>query len=82
MSNAFAPIAGLDPIPSWTDLFIRGLPPIDYSPILLRIPFGFQIATDTCPPKPVERRLQVRSGCVRVSPSYPLRLSIPSSPFG
>jgi len=29
------------------DLFIVGVAPIDYSPILLLKPFGFQIAPDT-----------------------------------
>src|SRR6476661_6575679 len=47
MSNAFAPICGLDLAPSLADLFILGVAPIDYSPILLLKPFGFRIAPDT-----------------------------------
>jgi hypothetical protein len=31
------------------DLFVFGVAPIDYSPILLLMPFGFQIAPDTLP---------------------------------
>ena len=31
------------------DLFVLGVAPIDYSPILLLMPFGFQIAPDTLP---------------------------------
>jgi hypothetical protein len=31
------------------DLFVFGVAPIDYSPILLLMPFGFQIALDTLP---------------------------------
>src|SRR6478752_4301699 len=47
MSNAFAPICGLDLAPSLADLFIVGVAPIDYSPILLLRLFGFRIAPDT-----------------------------------
>src|SRR6266480_975540 len=47
MSNAFAPKCGLDLAPSLADLFIVGVAPIDYSPILLLKPFGFRIAPDT-----------------------------------
>ena len=31
------------------DLFVFGVAPIDYRPILLLMPFGFQIAPDTLP---------------------------------
>ena len=31
------------------DLFVFGVAPIDYSPILLLMPFGFRIAPDTLP---------------------------------
>src|SRR6516162_2009044 len=47
MSNAFAPMCGLDLAPSLADLFIVGVAPIDYSPILLLRLFGFRIAPDT-----------------------------------
>src|SRR6516165_12792872 len=47
MSNAFAPMCGLDLAPSLADLFIVGVAPIDYGPILLLKLFGFRIAPDT-----------------------------------
>src|SRR6478672_1024624 len=47
MSNAFAPIVRARPCPILADLFILGVAPIDYSPILLLKPFGFRIAPDT-----------------------------------
>src|SRR6516165_4626142 len=47
MSNAFAPMCGLDLAPSLADLFIIGVAPIDYGPILLLRLFGFRIAPDT-----------------------------------
>src|SRR6516165_11816297 len=47
MSNAFAPMCGLDLAPSLADLFIVGVAPIDYSPILLLRLSGFRIAPDT-----------------------------------
>ena len=31
------------------DRFIFGVAPIDYGPILLLMPFGFRLATDTLP---------------------------------
>jgi hypothetical protein len=49
------------------DLFILGVAPIDYSPILLLKPFGFQIAPDTLSSGITARRwLQVRLGGVRL----------------
>jgi hypothetical protein len=33
------------------DLYIFGIAPIDYGPMLLLKPFGFQIAPDTLPSK-------------------------------
>src|SRR5271166_5481656 len=47
MSNAFAPIVRARPDPIFGRPVHPGSPPIDYSPILLRIPFGFRIAPDT-----------------------------------
>ena len=49
MRNAFAPVVRARPCPSLADLFVFGVAPIDYSPILLLMPFGFQIALDTLP---------------------------------
>src|SRR6266436_4370131 len=74
MSNAFAPIVRARPDPIFGRPVHPGSPPIDYSPILLRIPFGFRIAPDTLSSEAlVERRLQVSLGCVRLSPSCPFR---------
>ena len=43
------PYCGLDLAPSLADLFVFGVAPIDCSPILLLMPFGFRIAPDTLP---------------------------------
>src|SRR5262252_5917208 len=48
--------------------------PIDYSPVLLLMPFGSHLAMDTLPSGKLEDRLQVRLGCLRLSPSCPFRL--------
>src|SRR5271157_2879958 len=49
MRNAFAPIVRARPCPIFgRPVRLRG-GPIDYSPILLLMPFGFQIALDTLP---------------------------------
>src|ERR1700760_4563595 len=47
MSSAFAPIVRARPDPIFGRPVHPGFPPIDYSPILLRIPFGFRISPDT-----------------------------------
>src|SRR5271165_5836420 len=47
MSNAFAPIVRARPDPIFGRPVHPGSPPIDYSPILLRIPFGSHLAADT-----------------------------------
>src|SRR6476620_7028956 len=57
MSNAFAPIVRLDLSPSLADLFIVGVAPIDYGPLLLLKPFGFRIAPDTLASNGFRRRL-------------------------
>ena len=60
---------------SLADLFIFGVAPIDYCPIVLLKPFGFRIAPDTLSSEePRERWLQIRLGCLRLSPSCPCRL--------
>src|SRR5450755_1113090 len=38
------------------------------------MPFGFHLAMDTLPSGNCERGLQVRLGCIRLSPSCPFRL--------
>src|SRR5947207_4930116 len=75
MSNAFAPIVRARPNPIFGRPVHPGSPPIDYSPILLLKPFGFRIAPDTLSSEePRKRWLQVRLGCLRLSPSCPFRL--------
>src|SRR5664280_3835676 len=64
----------LDLAPPLADRFIFGVAPIDYSPVLLLMPFGFHLAVDTLPSGNRKRWLQVRLGCVRLSPSCPFRL--------
>jgi hypothetical protein len=49
MRNAFAFIVQARPVPSLADQFIFGVAPIDYSPVLLLMPFGFHLAMDTLP---------------------------------
>jgi hypothetical protein len=44
------------------DQFIFGVAPIDYSPVLLLMPFGFHLAMDTLPSGNCKRWLQVRLG--------------------
>jgi hypothetical protein len=44
------------------DRFIFGVAPIDYSPALLLMPFGFHLAMDTLPSGCFERRLQASLG--------------------
>src|SRR4051812_22700541 len=57
----------------WTYLYRA--PPIDYSPAVLRMPFGFRLATDTLPSGRLQaQRLQVPLGCIRLSPSCPCRV--------
>src|ERR1017187_9764609 len=64
----------LDLAPPLADRFIFGVAPIDYSPVLLLMPFGFHLAVDTLPSGNCKRWLQVRLGCVQLSPSCPFRL--------
>src|SRR6516162_9696949 len=47
--------------------------PIDYSPVLLRRPFGFPSRRTPCPPKYYKQWLQLRLGCIQLSPSGPFR---------
>src|SRR5205814_2077066 len=70
------------PSPSWcgldrTHLWPTGSSlgdPFDYGPVLLLMPFGFHLAMDTLPSGNCKRWLQVRLGCLRLSPSCPFRL--------
>src|ERR1700751_5027114 len=64
---------GLDRIPPLADRFIAGRP-FDYGPELLLMPFGFHLTMDTLPSGDCKWWLQVRLGCIRLSPSCPFRL--------
>src|SRR5215831_16525631 len=61
----------LDRSPPLADRFIAIS--LDYGPALLLMPFGFHLAVDTLPSEDC-KRLQVRLGCFRLSPSCPFRL--------
>jgi hypothetical protein len=78
--NAFAPIVRARPCPTFGRPVHRRVAPIDYSPVLLLIPFGFHLTMDTLSSGVTQRRLQVHLGCVRLSPSCPFRL-LHTSPF-
>src|SRR2546426_3100298 len=47
--NAFACIVQARPCPPLADQFIFGVAPIDYSRVLLLMPFGFHLTMDTLP---------------------------------
>src|SRR6266487_1585967 len=55
MSNAFAPIVRARPCPIFGRPVHPGFPPIDYSPLLLLKPFGFQITPDTLSSSEISR---------------------------
>src|SRR5664279_3672954 len=74
MRTPSPPYCRLDLAPPLADRFIFGVAPIDYSPVLLLMPFGFHLAVDTLPSGNRKRWLQVRLGCVQLSPSCPFRL--------
>jgi len=58
--NAFAFGMQARPFPPLADRFIVEVTPIDYSPVLLLMPFGFHLAMDTLPSGNCEWWLQVR----------------------
>ena len=75
MSNAFAPLQQARPCPTLGRPVRLRVAPIDYSPAVLRMPFGFRLATDTLPSGRLQaQRLQVPLGCIRLSPSCPFRV--------
>ena len=75
MSNAFAPLSRARPCPTLGRPVRLRVAPIDYSPAVLRMPFGFRLATDTLPSGRLQaQRLQVPLGCIRLSPSCPCRV--------
>ncbi len=49
MRTPSPPYCRLDLAPPLADRFIFGVAPIDYSPVLLLMPFGFHLTMDTLP---------------------------------
>ena len=47
MRTPSLPYGKLDLAPPSADQFIFGVAPLDYGPVLLRIPFGFHLTVDT-----------------------------------
>ena len=47
--NAFVPEVQTRPCPTFGDRLILGIAPIDCSPALLLMPFGFHLTVDTLP---------------------------------
>jgi hypothetical protein len=74
MRTPSPPYCRLDLAPPLADRFIFGVAPIDYSPVLLLMPFGFHLAMDTLPSGNCKRWLQVSLGCIQLSPSCPFKL--------
>jgi hypothetical protein len=74
MRTPSPPYSRLDLAPPSADQFIIGLGTLDYGPVLLLMPFGFRLTTDTLPFGNCESWLQVRLGCIRLSLSCPFRL--------
>src|SRR5450432_146700 len=74
MRTPSPPYCRLDLAPPLADQFIFGVAPIDYGPVLLLMPFGFHLAMDTLPSGNCKRWLQVRLGCIQLSPSCPFTL--------
>src|SRR5271165_7679501 len=67
MRTPSPPYCGLDLAPPLADRFVLGVAPIDYGPALLRIPFGFRLATDTLSS---EARQAVASGRSCLFPAF------------
>jgi hypothetical protein len=67
MRTPSPPYCGLDLAPPLADRFVLGVAPIDYGPVLLRIPFGFRLATDTLSS---EARRAVASGRSCLFPAF------------
>ena len=49
MRTPSPPYCRLDLAPPWADRFVIGVAPIDYGPVVLRMPFGSHLAVDTLP---------------------------------
>src|SRR6202034_1792641 len=72
----------LDLSPPLADRFIFGVAPIDYSPVLLLMPFGFHLTMDTLPsgkPRGIGSRSTLAVSSFRLRAR--LGFSIPASSF-
>jgi len=49
METPSPPYCRLDLAPPLADRFVSGVAPIDYGPVLLRMPFGSRLTTGTLP---------------------------------
>src|SRR5215472_3624310 len=73
--NAFASIVQARPVPPLADRFLVGVAPIDYSPVLLLMPFRFHLTMDTLPSgDPQVGGFRSALACFRLSLSCPFRL--------
>src|SRR5947209_3596757 len=73
MSDAFAPIVRARPCPPLADRFVTGWPPSTTARYFSSCPSDSASRRTPCPPS-YERWLQVPLGCVRLSPSCPVRV--------
>src|SRR3984885_5277717 len=80
MSSAFAPIVRARPDPIFGRPVHPGSPPIDYSPILLLIPYGFHLAAVTLAS---EARRSVAPGpsCLLPAFAFVPQMTSPSLPL-
>jgi hypothetical protein len=74
MSNAFAPIRQARPCPTLGRPVRLRVAPIDYGPVVLRMPFGLCLTTDALPSRALQSTgFRSTLACVRLSPSCPFR---------
>jgi hypothetical protein len=82
MSNAFAPIQQARPCPTLGRPVRLRVAPIDYGPVVLRMPFGLCLTTDALPSRaPQSSGFRSTLACVQLSPRARLGFSIPSRPL-
>src|SRR3954447_26491555 len=74
MSNAFAPLQRARPCPTLGRPVRLRVAPIDYGPVVLRMPFGLCLTTDALPSRALQSTgFRTALACVRLSPSCPFR---------
>src|ERR1700736_1349049 len=80
--NAFASIVQARPCPTFgRPVHLRGVPPSITARYFSSCPSDSTSRWTPCPPECCEDRLQVRLGCVRLSPLCPFRLLHTCFPF-